>query len=89
MGQVNRRKSNTSLITCIYRRYTGKQYLAKMSEALILNDMFSKRQKRMLRVVVWNFQKEGREFSWTWKSKCFIEKHLLGNAETVGHREEF
>ena len=43
----------------------------------------------MLRAVVWKFQKEGREFTLTWKSKCFVEKQFLGNAETVGHREEF
>ena len=34
-------------------------------------------------------QRGGRQLTWRWKSECLVNKHLLGPAETVGHREEF
>ena len=34
-------------------------------------------------------QRGRRQFTWRWKSKCFINKCLLGHEEIMGHREEF
>ena len=31
-------------------------------------------------------ERGGREFIWRWKSKGFVNKCLLGQAETMGHR---
>ena len=31
-------------------------------------------------------QRAGRQFMWRWKSKCLINKCLLGCSETMGHR---
>ena len=29
----------------------------------------------------------GKKLTWRWKSKCLVNKCLLGQAETVGHRD--
>ena len=42
----------------------------------------------MFGVVVWDFQRVRRQSTWIWKSKCLVDKCLLGHAETVGHRED-
>ena len=34
-------------------------------------------------------QKGGKQLTWRWKSKCFVNKCFLGHEETVGHREKF
>lgn len=29
----------------------------------------------------------GKQLTWRWKSKCLVNKCLLGQAETMGHRD--
>ena len=56
-----------------------------MSETLTLNTTLTKDERGC-----WGsglgFQGERGQFTWRWESKCLVNKCLLGQAETMGHR---
>lgn len=83
MRQVNTKKWNQSLITCIYERDPGKQSNSEMAQALILNTISAKDKRGYWR---FRLQRIGRQFTRRQKSKCSIHQHLLGQAETRRHR---
>ena len=37
--------------------------------------------------MVWDFKMEKRQFTWRWKSKCLVNKCLLGQAESMDSSE--
>ena len=69
-----------------WERPRKTESLSKIVETLTLNTIFSSRQKRMLRVVVWDFKREKGNSHGDGKANILVNKCLLGQAETVGHR---
>ena len=81
MKQINWRKSNKILITC-----TSGRNLEKLGD--LPNDWTSHlkyhlqwKTKEDVRGGGLGLQRGGRYFTWIWKSKCLINKSLLGHEE--------
>ena len=86
MRKINRRKIEQSLITCIHGRDPGK--LSNLPKWLKphLKYYLQLKTKEDVGGSGLRIQRGGRQFTWRWKSKYWVNKCLLGPAETVGYR---
>ena len=87
MRQINRRKSDKSLPTSMHGKDPGKQTLSN-DQSPYLKYHFSLETKEDAQCSCLGLQRRERKFPQRWKSRCLVNKCLLGHSETMGHREE-
>ena len=88
MRHMNRRKLNKILITYIHGRDPGKLSNLPKWPNTHFNYHLQLKRKEDIGGSGLGLQVEGRQYAWGWKSKWLVNKCLLGQAETMGHRKE-